>query len=319
MALRTPFLQWIMILLPIVAIASPGAVFAARMMVMQATFNHSQNEQGFFVVIAGRVFDSTNSSIPNAVISVQVNNPQGTSIHLAVAYTNPDGDFRDTFSVAPISPGGNYTAFLVADKPGYDTARLTLTFSYLSPDFSLQAAVQTLSIQQGQTGTLTLTILSLRGFKDSVNLTALELPAGVSLHFKPASLNPSGTTTVTVIASGFTPAGNYTITVLGISGSFIHTISFQLIVTPGPFRAIYVFLAASVIIAVAFLVLRQRKRRRREAVLEELIKQGTADEGYVATARVIARLEELRAMNRVDESTYQRLRKEYEKRLEKSK
>jgi len=54
-------------------------------------------------------------------------------------------------------------------------------------------------------------------------------------------------------------------------------------------------------------------------VVEELLRSAEADTGYVATARVIARLEELRAMGKVDESTYQRLRKEYEKRLERSK
>ena len=57
----------------------------------------------------------------------------------------------------------------------------------------------------------------------------------------------------------------------------------------------------------------------RKAVLEELLQQASADTGYVATARVIARLEELRALGKVDEDTYQRLRSDYEKRLEKSK
>lgn len=319
MALRTPFLYGFLILLLILAVASPGLVFAAKKMFMQATFNPTQTDQGVSVVITGRIFDTTNSSIPNAVISVQVNNPQGTSIHLAVAYTDPDGDFQDAFFIALTSPGGNYTAFLVADKPGYDTARVALTFTYLSPDFSVQASVQTLSLQQGQTGTVTLTILSLRGFNEPVNLTALDLPAGTTLQFNPASLTPSGTTTVSVAISWSAAIGNYTITLLGVSGSVSHKVSFQLIVTPGPFQAIYVLLTAILLIAVTSIIRTRRKRRRREAAVEELIKQASTDKGYVATARVIARLEELRAMNQVDEATYQRLKKEYEKRLEKSK
>ena len=76
---------------------------------------------------------------------------------------------------------------------------------------------------------------------------------------------------------------------------------------------------ALVLLIVLGLILRSRGRsRQREEVLEELLKQASADKGYVATARVIARLEELRAMGRVDENTYQRLKREYEKRLEKS-
>jgi hypothetical protein len=301
------------------ALASPGSVFAAKKMFVQATFNPTQTDQGVSVVITGRVFDTTNSSIPNAVISVQVNNPQGTSVHLAVAYTNPDGDFQDTFLIALSSPGGNYTAFLVVDKPGYDTARVAIILAYSSPDFSVQASVQTLSLQQGQTGTVSITILSLRGFNEPVNLTELDLPAGVTVQFNPASLTPSGTTTVNVATSWSAATGNYTITLLGVSGSVIHKVSFQLIITPGPFRLIFVLLAVILLIVVAFLIRTNRKRRRKEAAVEELIKQASADKGYVATARVIARLEELRAMSQVDEATYQRLKKEYEKRLEKSK
>jgi len=76
-------------------------------------------------------------------------------------------------------------------------------------------------------------------------------------------------------------------------------------------------------VAVALIagVLFQRRQRRshKRAAIEELLKASQADMGYVSTARVIARLEELRATNQVDESTYQRLKREYEKRLEKSK
>ena len=75
------------------------------------------------------------------------------------------------------------------------------------------------------------------------------------------------------------------------------------------------------IVVIMFTVFYRRSRgrhRQREAVVEELIKQAAGDSGYVATARAIARLEELRALGKVDDATYQKLKKEYEKRLEKS-
>ena len=74
------------------------------------------------------------------------------------------------------------------------------------------------------------------------------------------------------------------------------------------------------IVGVAFFYRRSRsKRRQREMVVEELIKQAAGDSGYLATARAIARLEELRALGKVDDATYQKLKKEYEKRVERSK
>jgi hypothetical protein len=316
-------IQGVLIVLLILAVASPTSVFAAREMQIQASFNPTQTDRGILVAISGRVFEPNNLSISNAVISIQVNNPEGTSILVAIKYTNPSGAFQDTFLLPPNSPAGNYTAYLVADKPGYETAHLTLPFTYSTPDFSIEPSISTLSLQQGQTGSLTVTILSLRGFNEHVNLTAIDPPSGVTLQFNPSSIVPSGTATVDVVVSNTAQVNNYTVTLLAVSGSLSHKTSFQLKVSPGPTRTEFMLLVvagiALVVLVALGLMLRSRgRRRRREAVLEELLKQASADTGYVATARVIARLEELRAMSKVDEDTYQRLKKEYEKRLEKS-
>lgn len=319
--MRISIVHCTLITLLILAIASPSPVYAAKKMLMQATFNPTQTEQGVSVSISGRVFDTTNASISNAIISIQVNNPQGTSTHIAQAITNQNGSFEDEFFFPSDSPGGNYTAFLVADKPGYDTVRVTLIFAYSSPDFTLMSSKSTLTVRQGQTGSSSVTVLGLRGFHELVNLTALELPSGIALRFNPTSTAPGGTSNADVSVSSFASPGNYTITVLGVSGSVTHKVFIQLIVSPGPIQAVY-FLAFSIaVVAIGLLLFLRRSgnRKRRVAAVEELLKQTSADKGYVATARVIARLEELRAMSAMDEPTYQRLRKEYEKRLEKSK
>jgi hypothetical protein len=320
--LRTPIIYGVLIVLLLIVVASPTSVLAERKMQIQASFNPTQTDRGILVDISGRVFEPSNLSVSNAVISIQVTNPQGTSILVAIRYTDPFGVFEDSFLLAPNSPGGNYTTFLVADKPGYDTARLTLTFTYSTPDFSIESSISTLSLQQGETGSLTVTILSLRGFNERVNLTGIDLPTGVTLQFNPPSIIPSGTATVNVVVSSTAQVGNYTVMLLAVSGSLSHKTSFQLGVSSGPLQADFILLTAAgsaLVLGALGLVLRSRgRRRRREEILEELLKQASADTGYIATARVIARLEELRATGKVDENTYQRLKKEYEKRLEKS-
>jgi len=288
---------------------------------MQATLNPTQTNQGISVVIAGKVFDTNGIPVSNAVISIQVTNPQATSIHLAVAYSAKDGTFQDSFVIAASSPGGNYTAYMVADKPGYDTTRVTLTLSYSSPDFSMQSSTVLLTLRQGDTGKVTITVLSFRKFNEPVNLTVLNLPSGVAVQFNPVSLTPSGNAEVTVTASRSAQIGNFTVTLVGISGPIIHTVSIRLEITPGPIHTTLIVVPALLVALIigAGLFQRRRRRSRKRAALEELLKATEADKGYVATARVIARLEELRAMNQVDESTYQKLKREYEKRLEKSK
>ena len=273
------------------------------------------------MTITGRVFNASDVSVPNAIISVQVNDPQTTSIHLAVAYSKQDGSFADSFLISPNAMGGNYSIFLVADKPGYESARVTLTLIYASPDFALQSPTSALSIRQGDTTNFTVAVLSLRGFKQPVNLTALNLPTGVTAQFNPSSVTAQGNITVTLTASQSASLGNFTISLLGVSPSSTHSIRIQLYVGRGPLQTYYVIAATCVVLLlVAVLALRRRNRRaRRLAAAEAMLKYGSADKGYVTTAGAMARLEELRANNQVDSATYEKLKREYEKRLERSK
>jgi hypothetical protein len=321
--LRTSIPRWTFIVLLLLAVASPHVVFASKQMRIQASVNPKQSDLGIQVLISGRVSEPDNLSVSNAVVSIQVNNPDGTSIHVAIAYTNTVGVFQDSFLLALNSPAGNYTAFLVADKPGYDTTNVALHFTILSPDFSIESKVTALTLQQGQNRSFTITILALRGFNQRVNVTAIDPPPGVTLLFSPSSVIPSGSTTATVLVSTTVQVGNYTVAILAVSGGLNHRMSFQLNVTSGPVSTwptlpIAAGLMLVLLGALGLVLHSRRQRRKREAALEELLKQASADSGYVATARVLARLEELRGMDKVDEGTYQRLKKEYEKRLERS-
>jgi hypothetical protein len=321
--LRTSIPRWTFIVLLLLAVASPHVVFAAKQMRIQASVNPTQSDLGIQVLISGRVSEPDNLSVSNAVVSIQVNNPDGTSIHVAIAYTNTVGVFQDSFLLESNSPAGNYTAFLVADKPGYDTTNVALHFTILSPDFSIESKVTALTLQQGQNRSFTITILALRGFNQRVNVTAIDPPPGVTLLFSPSSVIPSGSTTAIVLVSTTVQVGNYTVAILAVSGGLNHRMSFQLNVTSGPVSTwptlpIAAGLMLVLLGALGLVLHSRRQRRKREAALEELLKQASADSGYVATARVLARLEELRGMDKVDEGTYQRLKKEYEKRLERS-
>jgi len=318
---RCLFFHGIVLALLILALTLPPSVFAAKTMFMQATLNPIQTDQGVSVTIIGRVFNASDVSVPNAIISIQVNDPQTTSIHLAVAYTRQDGSFSDSFLISPKAIGGNYSIFLVADKPGYDSARVTLTLIYLSPDFSLQSSTSTIPLHQGDTANFTVTVLSLRNFKQPVNITALNLPTGVTAHFNPTSVIASGNITVTLTASQSAALGNFTITLLGVSPSRTHSIGIQLTIGRGPLQTYYTIVAIGVVLLlICGLLLQRRNRRvRRLAAAEAMLRLGSADKGYVTAAAAIARLEELRANSQIDSATYEKLKREYERRLERSK
>jgi len=73
------------------------------------------------------------------------------------------------------------------------------------------------------------------------------------------------------------------------------------------------YLAALGLIAVAVAILLPIYRRGRRRMLE--LPKPSEDMSYMAVARASARLEELKAQKKIDEKTYYRLKREYEKRL----
>jgi hypothetical protein len=99
-----------------------------------------------------------------------------------------------------------------------------------TPDFSLSANPNSVTITQGSSGTSTITVNDLNGFSGSVNLSASGLPSGVTAGFSP---NPTSTTsTLTLSASGTAATGTVTVTITGMSGALTHTTTLSLTVNP---------------------------------------------------------------------------------------
>ncbi len=107
----------------------------------------------------------------------------------------------------------------------------TLQNGVASPDFSLSATPATRSIGTGSSTTYAIDVLALSGFSGSVSLSAGGLPGGATASFAPASVTGSGSSTLTVTTGAGTPAGDYPITITGLSGSLSHTANVTLTVT----------------------------------------------------------------------------------------
>jgi hypothetical protein len=99
-------------------------------------------------------------------------------------------------------------------------------------DFSLAAAPASQTVSQGGTASYTITVTRLNGFTGSVALAASNLPSGATAQFSPSSTIDSTATTGTLKlkAGSATPAGTYTVTVTGTSGSLVHSTTVQLVV-----------------------------------------------------------------------------------------
>jgi len=215
----------------------------------------------------------------DAIKFVQVNNPPytpsnpspsnhatGVSIYADLSWSGGDPDAGDTvtydvyFGVSSSPPlvssgqsattydpgtltyGTKYYWKIVAkDNHGASTIGPLWDFTTQSPqDFSISASPTSLIIQQGSSGSSTITIMSINGFNQLVQLSVSGAPSGVTATLSPSQVTPpaGGTATSTLTVSVATTAtpGTYTLTVTGTSGALTHNtyVSLQITAVPPP-------------------------------------------------------------------------------------
>jgi kumamolisin len=152
-------------------------------------------------------------------------NPTLYTIGLGSSY---DSDFHD------ITSGSNG----LPTTTGYDlatgwgspngTGLINALAEPSTPNFTLTASPNSVTVTQGNNGTSTITVVPVYGFTGSVTLSAPGLPIGVVAGFNP---NPTTTnSTLTLTASATAPTGTSTVTVTGVSGSLTQTTTLSLTV-----------------------------------------------------------------------------------------
>ena len=106
-----------------------------------------------------------------------------------------------------------------------------------SPAFVMTASPTSISLIQNSSGTSTITITSVNDFSDTVNLATTVSPPGPIIALSPASvtLDPNQTqTSIATISTPSSPTGAYSITITGISTSFVRAVSIIVTVNPLP-------------------------------------------------------------------------------------
>lgn len=99
------------------------------------------------------------------------------------------------------------------------------------PDFSIALSPAQQSMTTGTNATFTVTVTASNGFTGNVALSLDDVPPGLSAHFTPASINGSGSATLTLAASADMTPDNYALTVAGAGGNAGHTAGVSLAVT----------------------------------------------------------------------------------------
>ena len=92
-------------------------------------------------------------------------------------------------------------------------------------DFTLSPTPSSQTVNPGSTANYTINVGATNGFTGNVSLSVSStLPAGVQANFVPNPVAaPNGATLSLTTTQGTTPAGSYSLTITGISGSLTHT------------------------------------------------------------------------------------------------
>jgi hypothetical protein len=130
-----------------------------------------------------------------------------------------------------LSVGSHNYYFYFEDSVHSHTKRLPTSGTYSgpnappppAPDFSISASPASLTIQQGSSGTSTITITSINGFNQPVQLSVSGVPSGVTATLSPQQVTPpaggSIISTLTVSVGTTATPGSYTLTVTGTNGT----------------------------------------------------------------------------------------------------
>ena len=140
-----------------------------------------------------------------------------------------------TISTSTTTPTGTFYITIMGSGGGLTR---TTTYTLTIPDFSISASPSSLTIQQGSSGSSTITVSSINGFNQPVQLTKSGAPSGVTATLNPQQVTPpaggSKTCTLTVSVDATATPGSYPLTVTGTSGALSHNVRISLEITAAP-------------------------------------------------------------------------------------
>ncbi|MEM3765816.1 MAG: NosD domain-containing protein [Candidatus Bathyarchaeia archaeon] len=116
--------------------------------------------------------------------------------------------------------------------------RYPLMNPWPTTDFSITASPKSLTIQRGNSGMSVITVTSIGGLNQLVQLTLHQVPSGATATLNPDQVTPppygSVTSTLTISVNTTATLGRYTISVIGTNGTLTHNITITLEIVAAP-------------------------------------------------------------------------------------
>jgi hypothetical protein len=156
--------------------------------------------------------------------------PAGASCAFTPASVSPTGSSALKISTTAATPAGTYS-IIVAGTAGavVRTATYTLTV-YLPITFAITASPASASVNKGSVTTVTVTVTLTSGVSQPVELSCYSFTPEISCSLSATTINPTGSSTLTLTVDPAAPFGLNQIRIRGIGGGKTQTLWYDLTV-----------------------------------------------------------------------------------------
>jgi hypothetical protein len=177
------------------------------------------------------LYYTANANSPSWVLIATIVPPAGGAQTLSATYTLPSG------SLQAVRANFRYQGSASSCSTGAydDHDDLVFAVGASAPGFSVAASPSSLTVNQGASGSSTITVASQSGFNSAATLSVSGLPSGVTGAFSTNPVTPpangSATSVLTFTAAATAATGTTNVTVTGTSGSLVRSATIALTIS----------------------------------------------------------------------------------------
>jgi len=220
------------------------------------------------VNIRGHVAGLNESAVALASVSIQVNDPYESSVHIALLHSDDHGEYSDAFQLPSTRPAGDYAIYVTASKPGFQDAHARLTFSVQFTPFSISISPEDVEVARGETATFRIMLESRGRSTSPVQIEVVGLPAYVSYSLSSNNQTIPSAIALKLETSEQATPGSYTFTVIGTSSEGEARANAEIVVVETRPLGDYIWAALLAAAAlVAAIIYTRRKTRKKTLTL----------------------------------------------------
>ena len=253
-----------LLLLVLATVCLPSAWAASESLYVSVYADRSLHDSQTVITIHGQVTRSDGSAVALAGVSIQVNDPYGSSLHIAFLHSDSDGAYSDTFQLPADRPVGNYAIYVTASKPGFQDASAKMALLVGMLPFSINISPTSVAVTQGQNATFRISLRNIGQSLSPIQIEVTGLPAPISYSLSSQTANAPSNITLSVKTSTEVAPGSYDFAIIGKSAEGESEAGAAIIVTQANTPANYLWaalLAAIILFAAIFYGRRMPKKK----------------------------------------------------------